>query len=286
MSMTLCTAYFESKVKLRVGHHMRRTNEEYMIWFGNLLKLDANIYIETEEKFIPRITEMRKEVDPLMEKTVIINRRVEDTPAYQLYYEDFDKLINSEEFKDKLKNSPLGPVARIITEHIQALYNVILFNKTYLLRTAMEDNWFNTQYFGWVDCGFIRNHRWVIPQNRQWPDLEKLRMDNGKIKLFCLDDKISEKLKVDTVEDMKKQCMLQNRYIKGTVYFVPREEIDWLISEIEKTARYCLSHGVIGSDEKILDLCYVKNPEKFELREGDWRTEFHALLKNPVIPKR
>jgi len=250
-----------------------------MIWFQNLLKLDANLYIETEEQFIPKVMEMRRETDPLMEKTVIIPRKVEGTPAYQLYYRDFDSLINSEEFKEKLKKSPLGNVARIITEHIQALYNVILFNKIYILRTAIEKNWFGTRYFGWADAGFIRNHRWVAPyKNRKWPDLKKLNMEDGKIKLFCLDDKISEKLKITTEEDVKRQCMLQDRYIKGTVFFVPREEIDWLISEVEKTTRYCLSLGVIGSDEKMLDLCYIKTPEKFKLQKGDWRAEFHALL--------
>jgi hypothetical protein len=258
---------------------MRRTNEEYMLWFKNLLKLDANLYIETERQFVPRIKEMRREADPLMKKTVVVERKVEDIPAYRLYYKDFDQLINSEEFKDKLKNSELGKVARVITEHIQALYNVIIFNKIYLLRTVMEDNWFNTEYFGWVDCGFIRNNRWVAPQkNRKWPNLEKLDMQDGKIKLFCLDDEISQKLKVTTVDSIKKHCMLQNRYIKGTVFFVPREEIDWLISEFEKTANYCLNLGVIGSDEKTLDLCYVKTPEKFKLHKGAWRAEFHALL--------
>lgn len=279
MSLTLCTAYFESKVKLPMGHQMRRTNEEYMLWLKNLLKLDANIYIETEEQFVPRIREMRREMDPLMKKTIIIKRRVEDTPAYQLYYKDFDSLVNSEEFKEKLKNSPLGNTARVITEHIQALYNVIIFNKVYLLKTAILENRFDTKYFGWVDSGFIRNPRWVtLQKNRRWPDLNKLCMEDGKIKLFCLDDKILEKLKIKTVEDIKNHCMLQNRYIKGTVFFVPTEEINWLINEIEETARYCLSHGVIGSDEKTLDLCYVKTPEKFKLHKGDWRAEFHALL--------
>jgi hypothetical protein len=42
----------------------------------------------------------------------------------------------------------------------------------------------------------------------------------------------------------------------------------------------CLANNFIGSDEKIFDLCYVENPEMFDLVRCDWRQEFNLYTTN------
>ena len=54
--------------------------------------------------------------------------------------------------------------------------------------------------------------------------------------------------------------------------------IDWYIKEIHKTIDSCISMGFIGSDEKIFDLTYIKDPSKFTLIKQDWR-EYYDWLK-------
>ena len=44
----------------------------YLWWMRSILFLDTNIIIYTEEKFKEQILEFRKEVDPNLEKTIII----------------------------------------------------------------------------------------------------------------------------------------------------------------------------------------------------------------------
>ena len=44
----------------------------YLMWMRNILFLDTNMVIYTEEKFKKQIIDFRKEVDPTLEKTIIV----------------------------------------------------------------------------------------------------------------------------------------------------------------------------------------------------------------------
>ena len=53
--------------------------------------------------------------------------------------------------------------------------------------------------------------------------------------------------------------------------------IDLYMNEINKTIKYCLDNKFIGSDEKIFDLTYLRDPDKFQLIKQGWREYYNWL---------
>ena len=59
----------------------------YLWWMRNLLYLDTNLIIYTEERFKNDIINYRKEVDPNLEKTIIIIQPLESIEGYKTFFE-------------------------------------------------------------------------------------------------------------------------------------------------------------------------------------------------------
>lgn len=259
MDITFCTFFFD--IDRGEWDTFTLHNNTYMHWFKNVLSLDINLYIETEEKFVEVIKENRKEFDPEFKKTVIKVRNLKDLEAYQKYNAKLEELMFSEKFIETVQHQ--------VPEMTKPLYNVLMFNKLKTIQNAVNENPFNTEFFSWVDVGFIRDSSWT-QNNSNWPDLQKLALKKDQIRFFCINDQI-----LGHLTDVRFHCMSQVRFLKGTIFFLHKSCLDWLIPVFDSNIDYCLENEFIGSDEKIFDLCYLHDPEKFELVKCDWRQEFY-----------
>lgn len=259
MDITFCTLFFD--IGRGEWSNFTLHSNTYMYWFKNLLSLDIKLYIETEEKFVDIIKENRKPYDPNFEKTIIKVMTIQDLEAYKKFNTKLEDLMFSEEFKKKAHHD--------VPEMTKPLYNVLMFNKLCTLRNAIKENPYNTEYFCWVDTGFIRDESWP-KDNQIWPDLKALDLKPNKIRFFCINDNI-----VQGLTDKEFHCMSQVRFLKGTIFFLHKDCLDWLSYTFDQKVEYCLENKFIGSDEKIFDLCYLESPESFELVKCDWRQEFH-----------
>lgn len=259
MDITFCTLFFD--IGRGEWNNFTLHSNTYMFWFRNLLSLDINLYIETEEKFVDVITENRKKYDPEMKKTIIKVRKLQELEAYKKFNSKLEELMFSEEFKSKAHHD--------VPEMTKPLYNVLMFNKLCTLQNAIEENPFDTEYFSWVDTGFIRDEKWPI-NNRDWPDMKALNLKPDQIRFFCINDQIEGNL-----TDKEFHCMSQIRFLKGTIFFLHKDCLPWLLYTFDKNVNFCLENKFIGSDEKIFDLCYLDSPESFEIVKCDWRQEFH-----------
>ncbi len=259
MDITFCTFFFD--IDRGKWDTFTLSNNTYMYWFRNVLLLDINLYIETEEKFVNVIKENRKAVDPEFKKTVIVTRTLSELEAYKKFNTKLENLMFSEKFEKRIQHQ--------VPEMTKPLYNVLMFNKLETIKNAVNANPFNTEFFSWVDTGFIRDDSWPI-NNTDWPSLELLDLKKDKIRFFCIDKNIHTNLK-----DKAFHCMSQVRFLKGTIFFLHKQNLDWLIDTFDNNVEFCLKNEFIGSDEKIFDLCCLQNPEKFELVQCDWRQEFH-----------
>lgn len=274
MDITFCTFYFD--IDRKNWKHFTVSNEMYMHWFDNLLSLDIKLYILTEKKFIDRILQTRKKVDPELKNTIIKETTIEDLPAYNLYNERLEKLMFSKEFIDILHH-------RDVPEMTKPLYNVLMFNKVYYLEEVARLNPFNTEYFSWVDAGFIRGAD-DIKDIKKWPDPVKLAMKEDKIKFFCINNRVKEDLR-----NVKWHLLSQVRLLKGTIFFLHKNMISPLREKFHYHVDDSLNNGYIGSDEKIFDLCCLNNPEMFDLYKCYWREElklFSYEYDGPPKPKK
>ena len=228
----------------------------YLHWMRNVLSLDANIVVFTEEKFFKAIYDNRKVFDPKMDKTKIIVQTLEDLTSYKLFYTRLKNLMESQGFKSISSFD--------VPEMTKPLYNVLMFNKLYWLRQARDNNYFDSDVMVWKDAGTYRDE--IENYNyKKWPDTSKIIPN--KTTFFCHHPKIS-------IVDIKHHALSQMRFIHGTSFIVPNTELDFLIDEVEYTIHTSLNAGYIGSDEKMFDITYLRNTDRYNLIQCSWREYF------------
>jgi GR25 family glycosyltransferase involved in LPS biosynthesis len=275
MDITFCTFYFD--IDRKNWKHFTVSNEMYMNWFDNLLSLDINLYILTETKFVERILKTRKKVDPTLKRTIIKETTIEDLTAHKLYNSKLENLMFSDKFKEAIYHKD-------VPEMCKPLYNVLMFNKVHYLSEVLEDNPFNTEYFSWVDAGFIRSEE-DIQGIKIWPDPKKLAMQKNKIKFFCINPNVVTDLKKD-VKSVKDHLLSQMRFLKGTIFFLHKDLIYPLKEKFDFYVNDSINKEFIGSDEKIFDLCCSNNPEMFDLYQCHWREEIKLFSHNYKAPEK
>jgi FkbM family methyltransferase len=232
----------------------------YLAWMKNTLSLAVPVVVYTEEKFKDRIIKMRQEFDPKLSQTKIIVIPLEELDCYRLYNEKLSNLMFSKEFEKKIQTK--------VPEMNKPLYNVIMFNKVFFLQDAKK--FFDGDLYIWADAGGLRESVSHY-KNQKWPSLSKVNeFDNSKITFFSHSKNI-------TVRDNSYHSLSQIRFIQGTAFFVPVGCIDQLLVDFNQTINECLDGGYIGSDEKIFDITYCKDPNKYNLIKCDWRTYFNIF---------
>lgn len=235
----------------------------YLFWMRNTLSLDSNFVIYTENKFIDKIIDIRKEFDPSLEKTKFVILPLKELDAYKRYNNKLEKLMFSDEFKKKVHHS--------VPEMNKPLYNVIMFNKLDFIKHAKDKGYFDADMFMWADAGGLRddisNYKNII-----YPSLDKINMlKDDKIILFSHRPDFE-------ISDKEFHALSQIRYIQGTAFFVPKKCVDEFLFDFNVTVNECINSGYIGSDEKIFDITYIKNKTKYTLIECTWR-EYFKIMK-------
>lgn len=229
----------------------------YLWWMRNLLYLDTDLIIYTEDKFKNDILKYRKEVDPTLKKTIIVIQPLESIDGYKTFFEPLNTLMNSEEFKKQIQFN--------VPEMTKPLYNVVMFAKLFYILDAHRKNLFDADLYVWADAGVIRKDN--PEMNLKWPDIQKINeLDNNKVTFFCHHPYV----KVG-VDNYKFHALSQMRYIQGGAVFVPRKCVEDICELFKNTALSCISNGYVGSDEKIFDFTYLTNPENYNLIKCGWR---------------
>jgi len=241
----------------------------YLWWMKNTLSLNTNIVIFTEQKFIEKITEYRKEFDPNLEKTIIIEKPLEELEAYEKYFSKLSDLMGSDDFKNKIQT--------LVPEATKPLYNIVMLNKFFFLKAVKDQKYFDNDLLIWADAGGLRENI-DFYKNNSWPSIEKINNLNGKITFFSHSNNIN-------VTHNEYHSLSQIRYIQGTAFLVPSDKINLLTDRICSTIDECISNGYIGSDEKILDITYCKNPDDYNLIQCTWREYFNILKDHDFTQK-
>ena len=162
-----------------------------------------------------------------------------------------------------------------VPEMTKPLYNVIMFNKVFWLKDAVDKGYFNNDMVLWLDAGGLRSEISSYV-NVVWPNLENINeLDNDKITFFSHNSDFN-------VNDKQFHSLSQIRNIQGTAFLVPSNKIDFLTNEVVRTIDESIAAEYIGSDEKIFDITYVRDKNKYHLIKCSWR-EYFDLLKNPPI---
>lgn len=234
----------------------------YLHWMERTLSIDANIVIYTQEKFKSEIERYRKKYDTDLKKTIIVIQELDELDAYKLYNQKLVDLMFSESFMKKAHFD--------VPEMNQPLYNVIMFNKVFWIKDCIDNNYFNNDLVIWVDAGGLRDELSNYT-NKVWPNKDKLNeLEKNKIIFFSHNQDFG-------ISNEEYHSLSQIRNIQGTAFLVPSLTIDKFMNVVHETIIESIDNGYIGSDEKIFDICYIKDKEMFSLIKSTWR-EYYAIL--------
>jgi hypothetical protein len=257
---TIVTALFDIGRDKWDNYH--QSYDTYLTWMKNILSIDSSMVIYTEKKFEEFILSERKKVDEHLIKTIVVTNQMEELESYNLFYDKIKNLMYSEDFKRKIHFQ--------VPEMTKPLYNTIIFNKLFFIRESIENKHFDSDMYIWCDAGMLRNDSDKGKTNV--PNLEKVNNGyNKKITFFSHSEtfpKISE----------YEHLLGQYRFIHGGCFFVPNNgSLEELINDFVEMVYEFLQKGYVGSEEKYLDLCFLKKTNNFNLVKSDWRQYFEIF---------
>lgn len=120
-----------------------RTFDQYLSWFKDTLKIESPMVIYVDQSLETFVKECRGDLP-----TKIISQSLEKIPYYYLK-DDIDAILKSETFKSKI-----GAPFRF--ECKSSLYNIVIFSKFKWVKEVVKNNYFNSEYFMWMDAGLSR----------------------------------------------------------------------------------------------------------------------------------
>lgn len=138
--ITLVTALYDIN---RGKNGDGRSFDEYLSWFKDTLKVSSPMVVYVDES-LKEFVEGERGSRP----TRIITQTLDKVPYYYLNKE-IDDILQSKEYQDKI-----GAPNRV--ECKMSLYNVIIYSKFKWMKFAVEENYFDSSYFMWMDAGLSR----------------------------------------------------------------------------------------------------------------------------------
>lgn len=246
MSVTLVTSLYNINRENLDG----RKWEEYLEWFAKTLKLKSPMVVFVESDLVDFVKMNRGNLP-----TKIIEESIIKIPYYNLKYK-MDKVIESDEYKNKIKDS-----SRI--ECNSSLYNIIQYSKFKWVEKASDENYFNSEYYLWVDAGLSRFF-YDIDLTQEYPG------NSAKESLLGIKDNILIQIFVSYYPDLvnaevlTEDYLLDNRsYIMGGMFGASGESIKKLCPLIDDIIEQMLSNNIVNNEQIALGYLYKKYPDLF-----------------------
>jgi hypothetical protein len=237
---TVVTALYNINREIYDGRKM----DDYFNWLQETLKLNTNFVIFAEDDIIGYI--------PKQDNIKIIYSKLNEIPFFK-YKNTIESIISSDFFKENI----LDP-HRI--ECINPLYNIIQYSKFEWLKSAIDKNIFNSNYYFWMDAGCSRffntkdlSQNW--PQNYQLLNNQKLLIQGN----------------VNTVNYLynwpgdDKYILDSNCILVGTLFGGHKTICLKIADLVEKFFEKYLSQGIINNEQIILGVLLKNYPELFNV---------------------
>jgi len=253
MSTTLVTSLYD--IGRDKWQHWNRTKELYLKYLDNVLSLQANIVIFVDEEDVETIKNIRSKYDNNLNYTKIISRKFVDMECYKRFFEKTKEVMLTEKFISKI-------VQKDTPEMNYPEYNIVNFNKLFLVEEVVDLNPFNSEYFMWIDAGFYHH---LFPQKyigKAFPNTEKVKkLEDNKFHILSL---------------VPEQYIRINSYMDPTVtitgsWFAGKKEPIKKIKELfVNVVQEFLDSSATNDDQAIFAGCYMHRPDLFSIEVGDW----------------
>lgn len=267
-SMTITTAFFD--IGRGDWNGYQRSVEDYLGYSKNMLSLNCNMVIYTQEKFRHHFEEHRKHIDPDLTKTKIVTMSLEEIPYYD-YLQKITDLMNDDFF---IYNIKLRHPDSLRPEANYPLYNIIQFAKSKFVEKTIENNPFDTNYYCWMDTGIYHSS---FPEEFKFQKFPKKNFEilsDNKIHQFY---RIFPKKK--DIHKVSYYSELDDVRIVGAWFGGHKDALRIYSQIINKVVDDSIKEGVISDDQNIYTISYLENSELFTLHDGNFaRNPYFAAL--------
>jgi hypothetical protein len=244
MNATVVTALYDIN-RHSVGDG--RTIDQYLNWFEKTLQLKSNLVIFTEPKFEQFILERRS-----IDNTKIILTNLNEVPYFK-YNDRISEIISSPEYREKVND-----VSRI--ECNLSLYNVIQYSKFEWIRQTIENLYFDTDFYFWMDAGCSRFFESFDIQ-KEWPQnyfiLDKDKFNcQGNVNTFNYENNWPG-------ED--KYILDNNCFLVGTLFGGGKEICIKMADLVNQKFEYFLAKGIVNNEQIVLGTLFHEHKSDFSV---------------------
>lgn len=231
-------------------NHYKRTTEQYIEYFGNLLKCNLNLICFCEEPISKILNDKYN-----FNKTYSYDK---DDTFYK--YLDIDtEIINSNDFNKLIEHRKNHP------ECFSPEYNIVNHNKVLFIQRAKK-MFPSYSHYVWIDFGYLRNSNQSIIEINENNLPTKIKYSSMFI------PKLSE------IPNPIESCCLAPEIIQGSMFIVPSSLVDWYAEKYTKMIEYYQSLNIVDDDQGLVLQIYKQNPEYFELYvTKEWFTLLYTL---------
>ena len=274
MSLTVVTGFVDVGRDSDDWGVFKRGSSSYLEHFiSGVAKLNCNMIIFIEEKYMDQIRRSRDDIPSHKTKFFIMSREfIESSKAWRIY-ESAQKVIEMPGYH-QLMDEPGRP------EVSKAKYLLAMYIKFDILLKAIEMNPFGTTHYSWIDIGITHG----------WAPLGKLQHPFNPASLICSDDKLHA-IQVEKFRDTdtnvhnywrSKKSRIMGGYFCGT----PKAFYD-VTHELWKTTSFGIrTHSYVDDEQTPLAYSYLLKPSLFRLHFHD-KFVYHWLdvINNINTPK-
>jgi hypothetical protein len=243
---TIVTGLFDINRNTMDGREWKN----YLNWFEKTLSLNCPMVIFIEENNINFVKNARKNFP-----TKIISQNIHDLPYYQ-YKEKMDKIILSEDYKNKIKDNK-----RI--ECNFSLYSIIQYSKFEWMKVTSELNPFESDYFIWMDAGLSRFFD-DLDTKKEYPSKhfkQKIKNLNNKVLIQIFMSYYPDLFEAKMLTD---DYLLDNRsYVMGGMFASNQIGIRNINLKMKELFEEMLQNNIVNNEQIALGFLFKKYPDMF-----------------------
>jgi hypothetical protein len=239
--LTLVTAYYQVK--------SRHTHQEYLDWLNNIVLLNKSIVFFTNKQLMDTLKSLRPK--QLYYKTVFIQVEIEEFYSYKNYLKEFNETFKID-IEYKVHSVPLF---------------LIWSEKCMFLKKVIENNYFNSKCFYWIDIGYFRENKTEMKKYlNNWPNTRKCYEDDrlvlGQVKYFPY----SEQFNIINFNYISHQKLQKDINVAAGLFGGQIKKTLLFIKLYYEALHTFLNHNIfIGKEQNIFTYIAFSHPEIVKL---------------------
>jgi len=236
-------------------------------------KFDHQIYIEWMNNFISIVNTFNLVIYCDENSVKYINSK--NNPMIRIIIKPIEEFYSYKYKEYWIKNHKNNILLR---DNIEWHVNMLWSEKIWFVNETIQNNYFDTELYGWCDIGYFRNDEKDIHVDflSNWPNKVKLNeLDTNKIYYACINNNNGQLKYLHKIIDNKNSIGLpiqpippHQQSIAGGFFILHKDKIQWWREIYDNTLSSYFTHNYLVKDDQIILVdCIFSNMEKFNLIE-------------------